>query len=133
MLTHILDHQWCQHCVSGKAKGNPHHSARSYVRETPTVVMDYVYMKNNQKGGEEGGMPILVTCDLVTAKGGMGNSMACVVPAKGFNEYAVQALAGEVVYLGHKELILKSDGEPATVALKEAVKSERKERIIVET
>ena len=133
MLTHIPYRQWCQHCVSGKAKGNPHCGAKGYLREMPTVVMDYMYMKERQREEEEGGMPILVTCDLVTARGGTGNIMARVVPAKGVNEYAVQAAANELTYLGHKELILKSDGEPAIVALKEAIKSERKERIIFET
>ena len=56
--------------MSGKAKGNPHHSAKGYVREVPTVVMDYMYMKEKQNEGEENGMPILVACDLVTARGG---------------------------------------------------------------
>ena len=132
MLTHIPYRQWCQHCVSGKAKGNPHHSAKGYVREVPTVVMDYMYMREDQREGEEKGMPILVACDLVTARGGTGNIFARVVPAKGVNEYAVQALSGELTYLGHKEIILKSDGEPSILALKEAVRSEKKERIIME-
>ena len=58
MLTHIPYRQWCQHCVSGKAKGNPNHNAKGYVREMPPVVMDYMYMKERQREGEEGGMPI---------------------------------------------------------------------------
>ena len=35
--------------------------------------------------------------------------------------------------LGHQELILRSDGEPAIVALKEATKNERNERIVIES
>merc|ERR1712074_511408 len=35
--------------------------------------------------------------------------------------------------LGHPELVLKSDGEPAIIALKDAAKRERGERIVLET
>ena len=132
MLTHIPYRQWCQHCVSGKAKGNPHQKSRGYVREMPTIVLDYMYMRERQGEGEEGGMPILVAHDLVAARGGTGNLFARVVPAKGVNQYAVQSLSNELSYLGHKEFILKSDGEPAIVALKEAIKAERQERIVLE-
>ena len=69
MLTHIPYRQWCQHCVSGKAKGHPHRSAAGHIREIPTVVMDYMYMKAQPGNREEEGMPILVTCDQVTATG----------------------------------------------------------------
>ena len=69
MLTHIPYRQWCQHCVSGKAKGNPHRSAAGQIREIPTVVMDYMYLKEKPGNREEDGMPILATCDQVTATG----------------------------------------------------------------
>ena len=59
-----------------------------------------------------------MTCDLIAARGGTGNIMARVVPAKGVSEYAVQVLSNELTYLGHREVILKSDGKPSIVALK---------------
>ena len=43
---------------------------------------------------------------------------ARVMPAKGVNDYAVKVLSNELGQLGHRELIFKSDGEPATKALK---------------
>ena len=132
MITHVPYRQWCQHCVSGKAKSPPHLSAAKCMREVPTLVLDYAYMRERQSEDEEQGMPILVGCDAVTARGGTGHIFARVVPAKGVNEYAVQCLSAEVAMLGHKELILKSDGEPAIHALKEAVKAERAERIVLE-
>ena len=70
MLTHIPYRQWCQHCVSGKAKGNPHHKVGDRVREVPTIAMDYMTMKEAQGIGDDSGMPILVGCDMVTAAGG---------------------------------------------------------------
>ena len=54
------------------------------------------------------------------------------MPAKGVNEYAVQSVSNELTYLGHKELILKSDGEHSILALKEAIRAERGERIMME-
>ena len=123
MVTHVPYRQWCQHCVSGKAKSMPHLSAAKHTREVPVLALDYTYMKERQAEGEECGMPILVGCDASAARGGTGHIFARVVPAKGVQEYAVQALSAEVALLGHKELILKSDGEPAIQALKEAVKA----------
>ena len=34
--------------------------------------------------------------------------------------------------MGHHELIVKRDGEPSSVALKEAINAERQERIVLE-
>ena len=31
MLTHIPFRPWCQHCISGKAKGNPHKKAGEHI------------------------------------------------------------------------------------------------------
>ena len=58
---------------------------------------------------------------------------ARVFHRKGVNSFAVKRLAGDDQSLGHSELALKSDGEPAIVALEEAVRSERHERIVLET
>ena len=57
---------------------------------------------------------------------------ARVVPHKGANAYAVKSLAKDIGMLAHPEIVLKSDGEPAIVALKQAACRERHERIILE-
>ena len=72
-------------------------------------------------------MPILVIKDLKQTSAGAGVIFAQVVPQKGVQPYAVKTLAGAVAQLGHREIVLKSDGEPAIVALKEAAKRERSE------
>ena len=89
-------------------------------------------VEEGQEGSDQVGLPILVMNDMLKARGGTGHVFARVVPNKGVNEYAVQAVAQQVAQLGHKELIMKSDGEPAIQALKAAVKAERPERIILE-
>ena len=63
---------------------------------------------------------------------GTGMVFARVVPQKGAHAYAVKRFASGVGMLAHPELILKSDGEPAIIALKQAVQRERHERIIME-
>ncbi len=50
--------------------------------------------------------------------------MAKVVPSKGFRDYAVEVVRMFVVHLGSNKVMLKSDNEPAILALKEAVRRE---------
>ena len=57
---------------------------------------------------------------------------ASVVMQKGACPQAIRRLSSEVGKLGHPEMVLKSDGEPAIAALKQRVKQERPERIILE-
>ena len=52
MLTHSPYRQWCHHCVAGKARGARHNLLRQ-VRKVPTRVMDYMYMRERQREGEE--------------------------------------------------------------------------------
>ena len=133
MVTHLPFRSWCPHCVRGKSKGKPHGKANKGNHEVPTIALDYTFMYDTQNEGEEKGMPILVMKDIKQDETGPGMLFAQVVPAKGVQPYAVKALAGVVAQLGHQEVILKSDGEPAIVALKEAAKRERMERIVLET
>ena len=77
-------------------------------------------------------MPILVVKDSRGVDCGTGMTFARVVPRKGAHQYAIKRLAGDIELLGYSELVLKSDGEPAITALKEAVKRERGERIVLE-
>ena len=51
MLKHIPYRQWCQHCVAGKARG-AWHNIQGHIREVPTIVMDYMYLRERQREGE---------------------------------------------------------------------------------
>ena len=133
MLTHLPFRSWCPHCVRGKSKGGAHKRQQQEHKEVPTVVLDYTFMHENQEEREEKGMPILVVKDVNDGHRGTGMMFAMVVPSKGVQSYAVKALADIIGQLGHHEVVLKSDGEPAIVALKEAAKRERKERIVIES
>ncbi len=49
-----------------------------------------------------------------------------VVPSKGVHVYTVEVVRRFVEQLGYDRLRLKSDGEPAILALREAVRRERR-------
>ncbi len=48
--------------------------------------------------------------------------MARVVPSKGVDSYAAETVKKMVERLGYRKIIMKSDNEPAILALKEAVR-----------
>ena len=91
-----------------------------------------MFMHSTQRPGEEKGMPILVGRDIADEMEGTGMIFARVVPRKGAHPYAVKCLASDIGRLGHQTLVMKSDDEPSIKALKEAARSERPERVIME-
>ena len=93
----------------------------------PVVSINYMYMTDNQKEGEEKGMPIIVLKDRKTRV-----IRARLVPRKGVNGYAVKVVSGILESLGHSKIILKSDQEPSILALKDAVRSENRADIVME-
>ena len=89
--------------------------------------MDYMWLKGKWpfiRGGEnkDNGMAIIVAKDRDSRV-----RRAFMVPARGVNSNAVKVVAREIVCrYGLHSVCLKSDQEPAILALKEAVKSEVK-------
>ncbi len=75
--------------------------------------MDYTYTHNEQEKDEERGMPIVVLkgekAKAITAK---------VAPSKGEDAHAVESVRKAVEQLGRRRIILKSDKEPAILALR---------------
>ena len=69
---------------------------------------------------EEALMPIIVMFDCHT-----GYVAANLVPKKGAIEFTIKRMIQDLDILGYKKLILKSDQEPAIIALKQAIKRER--------
>ena len=51
IASHIPFRAWCPHCVTGKAKGNPHFRRHYAAIGTPTIAMDYMYMREERKIG----------------------------------------------------------------------------------
>jgi hypothetical protein len=95
--------------------------------QVPEVCVDYMYMTEKEEREEDRGMPILVVRDRRTKM-----AWPHVVPRKGKEGFAVRALARDLRLLGYLRVILKSDGEPSVMALKEAVRVESECEVVPE-
>ena len=123
--THVPFRDWCEFCVHGKAKDDPHRRAKK-PREIliPEVDIDYMWLKGkfpfSQGGEEDTGMPILIVTDRETKF-----KQSVMVPSKGVDPYAVKTLTEILTRLyGYDKMILGSDQESTIVALKNSVKKE---------
>ena len=82
----------------------------------PAIATDYGYLiERDDLLQEAAGAPILVSkCDRDRWFG------AAIVPTKGADEYAVAELKNDVIGSGFTEILVRSDNEPAILALKES-------------
>jgi hypothetical protein len=147
-LTHLPYRSWCIFCVKEKSKDDPHRRRLKdeESQQIPVASIDYMYKESwesrlkrkekertkasqsqEEEEEESKGMPILVFKDSSTKL-----TQARVVRKKGRDKYAIERLQKDVANLGYKKLILKSNNEAPRVALKQAVKRERDEDIILE-
>jgi len=120
MLNYIPFRSWCEHCVKGKANGNPHRRRKAIEGESREAVVsiDYIFMHDSREEGEEQGMPIIVVKDRRTMI-----IRVRVFPQNGNHWYGIKALSGVVESLGCSKVILKSDQGPSVMS-KDAVKVE---------
>ena len=126
MATHIPFRTWCKHCISGRGQSDHHRKQLDKGdQEIPTISIDYAFM--NSKEADEASQPIIVLKDRRS-----GTIKAHLVEEKGVNAYAIKRIGQDIGLLGYKRIILKSDNEPAIIALKDAIKQERSEEIIKE-
>ena len=84
-------------------------------QEVPEIAFDYGYM--TQEGADT--FPILVLRD-----SRCGYTCSSCVQAKGVNTYSVALMVGMIRDLGFRRILLKCDNEPATLALRAAVKDQ---------
>ena len=86
------------------------------VTTIPAIATDYGYLfERDDLLQEAAGAPILVSkCDRDRWFG------AAIVPTKGADEYAVAELKNDVIGSGFTEILVRSDNEPAILALKES-------------
>ncbi len=105
--------------MKGLAEACGHRKRGGETGDASTVSLDYTNTHCEQEKEEEKGMPIIVVKDNKTKI-----VMAKAVPSKGVQEYAVEVAWKFVELLGYNRVILKSDSEPATLALRD-----RRERV----
>ena len=124
-VTHLPFRAWCPACVEGKARERPHRKQEDEdEKRLPEVVFDYGFM------GAEGEETIAIQ---VARDRGTRLVFAHMVPKKGFtHEHGAVEMIKDIKKLGHSEIILKCDGEPALKSVQEEVKRRRPEQTILE-
>merc|ERR1712240_2189 len=125
-VTHLPFRSWCPHCVSGKAQDRNHKKRENQdEKQIPEIVFDYVFLASAE---DEETIPIQVARDRRTQM-----LFAHVVPRKGMVcQHGADAMEKDIETLGYKEIILKSDGEPAIRSVQEEVKRRRKDNTILD-
>ena len=108
---HAVFRTWCRECCIGRDRMHQH---RAGGRETtiPAIAIDFDYLNERD---DLAGTPILVSkcnrdCWICAA----------IVPAKAADEYAAAELKNDVICSGFTEVLVRSDNEPAVLALKES-------------
>ena len=50
-LTHVVFRSWCKHCISSRAKEDPHRSVATHEGRTPKVMLDWMFFTSDQEPG----------------------------------------------------------------------------------
>ena len=124
-VTHLPFRPWCPACVAGQAKDKPHHKRKDAEKDIDEIVFDYGFLGTE---GLKETLPVQVMKDI---RRGLIN--AHVVPRKGLSDdHGVDELMLDIEKLGLKQIILKSDGEPALTHIQEEVRRRRECETILE-
>ena len=125
-VTHLPFRAWCPACVAGKSRDRPHRKAESDENKgVPQVVFDYCFMAGE---GDEETVAIQVAKDRRTRM-----IFSHMVPRKGLvSMHGAEELIKDIAKLGHREVVLKSDNEPALRSVQEEVKRRREDPTILE-
>eukprot|EP00971_Amphidinium_carterae_P172341 3416451-Amphidinium_carterae.1 len=115
---HIPYRSWCSACVRGKGHQDSHRREKTGDgrEKRATLGIDYAYFESRESATEAEGSPapVLVGRDNATRM-----TLAEVVPSNGIQyAYSIQILVDWVRLIGHSEVTIKSDGEPAIMELK---------------
>ena len=105
---------WCRECFIGRGRMHQH---RAGGKETtiPAITIDHGYLNDRDDQMREAGAPILVS------KFDRDRwIVAAIVPTKGADEYAVAELKNDVMCSGFTGVLITSDNEPSSLALKES-------------
>ncbi len=125
-LGHAAFRSWRPHRVKRRAESYGRVKKAQDEGEVPKVVVDYTRTRSEQEKEEEKGTPIVVAKDNKTK-----TIMARIAPSNEAESYGVETVDMMVERLGYRKLIMRSDDEPAILALKEAVRRESHVEIVL--
>ena len=132
-LTHQPPRPWCRHCMKGRGQHDQHRTEKKDEdpgdAAVPTISLDYTFMGNKWTNASDN--PVLVLYDHKTKAIG-----AWQVYRKGAVDWVVKEVNQFINSLGYGSVrvVLRSDGEPSIVALKDAIgRMRRSPTVNVET
>jgi len=116
-ISHLPYRSWCSHCVRGRGRTLAHRriqeSDEVKARRRPVVAIDYFYLGARS----EETLPLLAMLDE-----SMERLFSIAMPCKGVGHQYCNAIVVKLMRcLGLQNAILRSDGERALVALRQAV------------
>ena len=120
-VTHLPYRTWCKHCVKGRGVSTPHRQGKKEEKIGITISIDYCFMSGEMDAEED--LPgILIMWD---------DNHECLwalpVENKGVVEWAVKWIVEKLDDIGYRgvPISIKSDQEPAIMALKTAIAAKR--------
>ena len=123
-VAHLKYEPWCEHCVKGKGLNDPHRRLKKHRQESviPVVSMDFAFSKRES---QEGTSPVLVIRDHLARM-----TFAHPLPGKStvhqpYSQYTIDAVIKDIKVIDRKRCIIKSDQEPAMIALQDKIKQLR--------
>ena len=130
-ITHCPYRCWCDECVEAFGRERPHFAGRGSERCVPVVHVDYLFWTARGFVTKDDMTPD-ERADALTVVAAYDSSTKFIfahpVTAKGVSEdqYAADAVAEDIGWLGYPRVLLRSDNEPALLALlKESLKCMR--------
>ena len=126
-LTHLPFRSWCRHCVRGRGTEAPHRSTQKPDGDLPEFSFDFAF-----PGNEEAGKTLTV---LVVKMRTTRMMMSTVIPTKSTNTFIIKRIMAFLRECGCElgKIIVKSDQEPAVLALLEELTKERAKKGAQET
>ena len=120
--THLPFRSWCKHCVRGRGKEMPHQKTKEK-GEMVEVHMDFMFVGDEEETRNTA--TILVLKERHT-----GMVMSTVVPNKTTGRFVTDRSVAFLEEVGalHGDIIMKSDQEPAILAIADAVARRKAEK-----
>ena len=121
---------WCRACVCGRAKAFLALTRESQEKEIPVIGVDYGYFRHadaleedEDAAPEPDATPPGAHHALLCGRSSADRwAIGHLLPQKGDTVHGRMVLGGELMRSGYTRVVLRSDGEPAMVALRDAAR-----------
>ena len=121
-VTHFPYRNWCPVCVESKGKEDGHITVEDANKGgLPIISLDYQEHESEQEEKKDPGMKAIIGKDEST-----GNVIAHYIEKKGpGDEWLMKKIAKDIEELGRRDITLKTDGEPAMIAVQSKIQELR--------